>query len=109
MVKETFWMAISRKGSVTVRKSRPNLNWDEIAMRVYLEIPDELFRRPHIEAELRVKDIPNVAFKPELIINTKELIEQQTGAKIDFRVILDDTTEKKSGELLENKNDKISG
>jgi hypothetical protein len=86
-MKETFWIAISRRGSMTVRKTRPNLNWDEIAMQLKLDIPDELFRRPHIEATLQIKDVPNEAYKPELIINTKELIEQQTGAKIDFRIV----------------------
>jgi hypothetical protein len=89
-MKGTFWLAINKRGSISVRKSRPNLNWDEIAMRVYLEVPDELFRRPHIEADLRVKDIPNDAYRPQIIVNTKELIEQQTGAKIDFRIIEED-------------------
>lgn len=95
MVKENIWMAISRNGSVTVRKSRPNLRWDEVAMKVYIEIPDELFKRPTIEAKLTIKDVPNTAYNPEVIINTKELIEQQTGAKIDFRIIFDESQSQK--------------
>jgi hypothetical protein len=86
-MKETSYLIIGRKGIKSIRKTKPSLDWDEIACKISLDIPDELFRRPHIEAKLVVKDIPNEAYNPEIIINTKELIEQQTGAKIDFRVI----------------------
>ena len=36
----------------------------------------------------KIDEVPNNAYKPDLIINTKDLIEQQqTGAKIDFRIL----------------------
>ena len=52
-----------------------------------MELPKELFERPQIEATLKIEDIPNNAYRPDLIINTKDLIEQQTGAKIDFKIL----------------------
>lgn len=69
------------------RKNKPALDWDEVAILVNLEVPNELFRRPTIEATLTVSDVPNNAYKPDIVINTAELIEQQTGAKINFTVV----------------------
>ena len=86
-MKESSYLIIGKTGIRAVRKTKPQLNWDEIACKITLDIPDELFKRPHIEAVISVKDVPNDVFCPDIVLNTKELIEQQTGAKIDFRVL----------------------
>jgi len=89
------WFVINKNGVVKVRKSKPGLKWNEIAMQLNIEIPNELFQRPTIEATLQVKDIPNTGYiVPDVVLQTKELIEQQTGAKIDFRVVKDESEEK---------------
>lgn len=81
------WLVINKNGIKSVRKSKPDLAYNEIAVKINLEIPKELFERPTIEATLKVDNIPNNSYNPEIIVNTKELIEQQTGAKIDFRIL----------------------
>lgn len=92
-MKLTNWLIINKNGIKSVRKTKPPLEYNEIAIKINLDIPKELFERPSIEATLKVDEVPNVACKPDLIINTKELIEQQTGAKIEFRVL---TTEEEN-------------
>jgi hypothetical protein len=86
-MKTSSWLIINKNGIKSVRKTKPALEWDEIAVRVHLEIPNQLFGRPQIEATLKVEDIPNNSYSPELLINTAELIEQQTGAKVLFTVV----------------------
>lgn len=81
------WLIINKNGIKSTRKTKPSLAYNELAIKIYLDIPNELFERPTIEATLKVDNIPNNAYKPELIINTAELIEQQTGAKIIFNVV----------------------
>lgn len=81
------WLIVNKNGIKGVRKTKPDLAYNEIAIKVILELPRELFERPQIEATLRIEDIPNNAYKPDLIINTKDLIEQQTGVKIDFKIL----------------------
>ena len=81
------WLVINKNGIKTVRKSKPDLEYNEIAIKINLEIPKELFERPLIEATLKIEDVPNNAYNPDIILNTKELIEQQTGAKIDFKLL----------------------
>ena len=86
-MKITNWLIIDKNGIKGTRKTKPDLRWNEIAVRINMEIPKELFERPTIEATLKIDDVPNNAYKPDLIINTAELIEQQTGAKIEFKVL----------------------
>lgn len=81
------WLIINKNGIKAVRRQKPTLQYDEIAIKINLIIPEELFKRPTIEATLKLENIPNIGYDPELIINTKELIEQQTGAKIEFKVV----------------------
>lgn len=92
------WLVIGKNGIRRTYKSnrrgqKPALDWDEIAVCLRMEIPDELFKRPVIEAKLEVKDIPNNAYNPEIVVNTAELIEQQTGAKINFMVVREEEDE----------------
>lgn len=81
------WLIINKNGIKGVRKTKPDLAYNEIACRLQLDIPKELFERPQIEASLKIDNIPNNAYNPEIILNTKDLIEQQTGAKIDFKIL----------------------
>lgn len=90
-MKANEWLVINKRGIVSVRKTKPDLSWNEIALQIHLEVPDELFRRPTIDATLVIKDVPNNAYNPEVVVNTKELIEQQTGAKINFTVVHEDS------------------
>lgn len=91
-MKVSNWLVIGKNGirktyKINRQGQRPCLNWDEIAVCLRMEIPDELFKRPTIDAKLEVKDVPNNAYNPDIVVNTAELIEQQTGAKINFRVV----------------------
>jgi len=86
-VKIVNWLIINKNGIKAVRKTKPDLAFNEIACRLQLDIPKELFERPQIEANLKIENIPNTAYNPDIIINTKELIEQQTGAKIEFKIL----------------------
>lgn len=85
-MKVSNWLVIDKNGVKSTRKTKPSLDWDEIAVKINLEIPDEIFRRPTIEATVKVVDVPNNAYEPQLIIDSVKDIEQQTGAKIKFTV-----------------------
>lgn len=91
-MKSSAYLIFGRSGLRGTRQSKPNLKWDEIAIKVSFDLPDQLFLRPQIEATITVdKDmvLPET-INPEIVINTKELIEQSTGCKIDFKVIKED-------------------
>jgi hypothetical protein len=96
-MKVSNWLVINKNGVKAVRKQKPALDWDEIAIKVNLEIPNELFQRPTLEATVQVTDIPNNAYKPDVILDTVDLIEQQTGAKINFTVVPVEEAERSNG------------
>ena len=81
------WLIINKNGIKGVRRTKPDLKYDEIACKIQLDIPKQLFERPQIEANLKIEKVANIAYNPDIIINTKDLIEQQTGAKIEFKVL----------------------
>ena len=86
-MKSSSWLIINKNGIKGVRKTKPALDWDEIAVKIRLEVPNQLFERPQVEAILKVDDIPNNSYSPEILVNTADLIEQQTGAKVVFSVV----------------------
>lgn len=86
LMRTNGWLVVNKNGIKSVRKSKPFLEYNEIAVKINLEVPNELFDRPTIEATLKVEDIPNESYSPELLINTAQLIEQQTGAKVVINV-----------------------
>lgn len=85
-MKVSNWLVINKNGVKTVRKSKPSLDWDEIAVKLNIEIPNELFQRPTIEATVKVTDVPNNAYDPDVIIDDIKDIEQRTGAKVNLTV-----------------------
>lgn len=93
-MKSSSWLIINKNGIKGVRKTKPALEWDELAVRISLEVPNQLFERPQVEAILKIEDIPNKSYEPEMLINTAELIEQQTGAKVVFSVVNTEETQK---------------
>jgi len=82
----TNWLVVNKNGVKSVRKQKPSLDWDEVAVKLNIDVPKELFERPTLEASIVVSEIPNNAYHPEVILDTVDLIEQQTGAKINFTV-----------------------
>jgi len=82
------YLTVSGSGSVRFTKTKMGLAWNEVSIKVQLDIPDELFQRPLITAKLTVdRSIVPEDHDMSLVLNTKELIEQSTGAKIEFKVI----------------------
>lgn len=99
-MKSSSWLIINKNGIKGVRKTKPALEWDELAVKINIEIPNQLFERPQVEANLKIENIPNKSYEPEMLINTAELIEQQTGAKVVFSVV--NTVEAREGQEQSN-------
>lgn len=81
------WLVVNRNGVRGVRKTKPSLEYDEVAIKLNINVPKELFERPSLEATITVDALPDNSFSPQVVIDTVDLIEQQTGAKISFQVV----------------------
>lgn len=75
-----------------VTKSNPGLDHNEVALKLNLELPDELFKKPTLEATVRV---PKEAANPpvitaEVVDNVQDIIKQQTGFSVKLTVVEQD-------------------
>jgi hypothetical protein len=88
-MKTNIYLIVNSAGSAHVRQTKPALDFDEIAIKLALEVPDVMFKKPVLEARIMVdeKIAQPTKITPDVLVNTKELIEQATGMKIDLRVI----------------------
>ena len=89
------YLTINSRGSMRITQGKPSLSWDEVSVRLNVDLPDEIFNRPRLEASIT---IPQEAVSPEIISaetiqNTKEAIEQATGLTFDIKVIKKEETE----------------
>jgi hypothetical protein len=58
------YLIVSKSGSTSIRKGRPALNWDEVAILLNIDIPDAVFTRPQMKADIK---IPDEAGNPNVI------------------------------------------
>ena len=99
-VKVKKWLTINSRGCARLTQGKPGISWDEISICLELNLPDELFRKPRLEAKI---DIPKEAAGPdvlssEVVENVKEAIEKSTGLTFSINVIQNEEmqTEEKS-------------
>ena len=83
------YLIVSNTGKVRVTKTKPALEWNEIAINMLVSLPDLLFKRPLLSANVVVGDgaVSPVEISSEILINTAQLIEQQTGLKVELSVV----------------------
>ena len=78
--------------SVRVTKTSPALDFNEIAMKLSLQIPDEIFEKPQLSASITVpkEAVSAPVIEAEIIDNVEQIIEQQTGFKVKLEVVSKD-------------------
>lgn len=88
-MKSVFYLVINRKGTTRTVKTRPGLDWDEVSIRCEITLPDQLFQKPQLQAniEIKDKDISPMVIDVEMQNNIKEAIEQHVGVPIKIHVI----------------------
>lgn len=82
-------MTINSRGAARLTKGRPSLYADEISMQLNMELPDALFRKPRLEASIK---IPEEAVQTEVINsdvtdNISEAIKSSTGLDVVIRIV----------------------
>jgi hypothetical protein len=83
-----MWLTINKKGSARITKSKPGLNWDEVAIQLHINLPDALFNRPRLEAEITVPDeaAQSEVIQSAITDNVKDAIEQATGLNFSISI-----------------------
>jgi hypothetical protein len=87
--------ATYRKLSSRMTKGNPNtLDFDEIAVKVAIEIPDQLFERPDFQAQITVpkEAVNQPIINTAVIENIQNIIQQNIGIEVRLEAI-DKTSE----------------
>jgi hypothetical protein len=87
-MKTEFYLVVSKTGSVRTVKNRPALDWNEVSINLNLNLPDTLFSKPLLKAELQVNpdSVTPQTISVDMQNNIKEAIQQHTGVPIIITV-----------------------
>lgn len=87
-MKISFFLVVSKGGSVRTLKSYRSLNWDEIAIEQTLELPEALFSKPALSAHVKIPDSAAVSreISAEVAEDARLAIETVTGMEVRLTV-----------------------
>lgn len=83
------WLTVKSNESARLTQGKPVVGVDEVSILLDINLPDELFRRPRLEAKI---EIPQEAAGPEtisseVIENVQEAIQKSTGLTFSINVV----------------------
>lgn len=83
------YLIISKTGNIVVRQQPPRLSANEIAVRFSLDVPNELFQRPVLEASMKIpkEAIPATKITPKITDNLEQIIKEATGLNMVVSII----------------------
>lgn len=75
--------------SSRITKNKPSLDYDEVAVKVELEIPDAMFEKPALEAKIVIpkEAVLSPVISADVINNVEDIILQNTGFEVKLQVI----------------------
>lgn len=87
-MKAPFYLIVKKNGSTRTMKTKPDLKWDEISIHINLELPDNLFKKPTLSAEIKLsdKECPGFELTPEVRDNIKDAVKQHTGVELKITI-----------------------
>ncbi len=84
-MKVNFWLIIKQNGSVRTTKGRPDLKWDEVAIKIDIELPNDLFKRPTLSASINIDHHPKLEIEAETINNVEEVLKRE-GINVKLKI-----------------------
>lgn len=85
------------KAVLRVTKTAPALDFNEIAVRLSIELPDELFSKPRLEATINVpkEAVSAPVIEAGVIDNVQDIIKQSTGFEVKLNLVAVEDKKKK--------------
>lgn len=89
------WLTVSDRGACRITKGKPGLDYNEVAIHLEIDLPDALFRKPRLEAKIKVPDEAAASGVISSVVSDemKEAIEQATGLTFSIGVVKEDDSE----------------
>jgi hypothetical protein len=74
---------------VRMVEKEPTLDGNEISMRLKIDIPDAFFKRPRLEAVMKLPEelVPKTSLTPEITTNVEKIIKETTGLTMVVSIV----------------------
>ena len=85
----TCYLVINQRGAVVkATRKRPTTKANEIAFKLSLAVPNQVFEKPQFEATIKVdpKVVSQPVITPDIQDNIAEVIKRQVGVGVTVRV-----------------------
>ena len=69
------WMTINNRGSARLTKQKPRVDWNEVTMLLSIEIPDSVFKRPQLQANIKIDGELNYEFDYEITEKLENVLQ----------------------------------
>jgi hypothetical protein len=89
VMKTNFYLVVNKRGTVRTVKEKPDLKWDEVSVKMALELPNVLFDKPQLSASLIVGEDQAEGFEisPDVTADIKDAIESAAGIEVKLQVV----------------------
>ena len=89
------WLTITGRGGAKLSTYSPTIKGDEIAIRLELNIPNALFTKPRIVAQIKVSEeaVNKEVITAEVIDNIEDAIKQATDLTLNVKVLKEENVE----------------
>ncbi len=87
-MKTQFYLVVNSNGTVKALKNRPGLNWNEVSIFVNLELPNQLFQKPQLSAQIKVDEsqVTPLEIDVETQNNIRDAIEAAAGVEVILKL-----------------------
>lgn len=83
--KESRYFQQYQAGPIRVTRKKPNCKSNEVAIKVNLDLPDALFKKPQLEINLFAPEPEQARIDPEVQDRIADLLRDQTGMSATVR------------------------
>jgi len=82
-------LIVNSKGQCRLRNDEPNLDWNEIAIKLNMSIPDALFEKPRLQATIAIPETAanTEPLSAEVIDNCEKAMREATGMLVKVELV----------------------
>ena len=83
-MKISFYLIVNHKGTTRTTKTQPGLDYNEISIKLEISLPDTLFKKPQLTANIVIPEdkVRPFEISAETTNNIQAAIQQHTGIPV---------------------------
>ena len=92
----TNWITINNRGSARLTKTKPRIEGNEVTMKLCIEIPDSVFQRPQLQANIKIDGEMNYEFDYQVKNDIHDVLHTLPNVhllKVDVEKVVDEAKE----------------